>query len=52
VAQPAPAPRFSATPAADPDPPEVVGSSTQQVLAELGLSDGEIAGLRENRVVA
>ena len=42
VRQPAPAPRFSRTPAAVPDPPPVPGSDTEAVLTSLGYSPAEI----------
>jgi alpha-methylacyl-CoA racemase len=48
VEQPAPAPRFSATPAAlRRDPPER-GAGGGAALAEWGFSDGEIASLKES----
>jgi len=47
VEQPAPAPRFSATPAAARrDPPER-GTGGREALADWGFSDGEIACLKE-----
>jgi alpha-methylacyl-CoA racemase len=51
VVQPAPAPRFSRTPTADPAPPPVRGADTLAVLAELGLADAEVDALREQGVV-
>jgi alpha-methylacyl-CoA racemase len=48
VVQPAPAPRFSATPGAVQGPPPAVGAHTAEVLAEWGLSAGEIAALAPN----
>ncbi len=46
MVQPAPAPRFSRTPAADVAPPPERGAHTDAVLAELGLDTEEIAALR------
>ncbi|HWC83094.1 MAG TPA: CaiB/BaiF CoA-transferase family protein [Pseudonocardiaceae bacterium] len=46
LAQPAPAPRFDRTPAARPEPPRPSGADTGAILAELGLSEGEIGELR------
>src|SRR5450759_665207 len=51
VVQPAPSPRFSATPARLELPPPTVGEHTEAVLAELGLSDEEVLTLRESGVV-
>jgi alpha-methylacyl-CoA racemase len=48
VVQPAPAPRFSRTPAAIGRPPARVGEHTDEVFAETGLSAPEIAALRES----
>jgi alpha-methylacyl-CoA racemase len=45
--QPAPAPRFSRTPAAAPSPPSEPAADTDEALADWGLSEGEIAGLRD-----
>ncbi|MGP7996231.1 MAG: CaiB/BaiF CoA transferase family protein [Streptosporangiaceae bacterium] len=50
VHQPAPAPRFSRTPAAVPDPPPAPGSDTEAVLASLGYSPSEITALREQQI--
>lgn len=44
--QPAPAPRFSATPSALPAPPPAEGADTDAVLADFGFSDDDIAALR------
>jgi crotonobetainyl-CoA:carnitine CoA-transferase CaiB-like acyl-CoA transferase len=44
--QPAPAPRFSRTPSAVPEPPPRPGAQTTDVLTGLGLSEAQIAGLR------
>jgi Predicted acyl-CoA transferases/carnitine dehydratase len=52
VVQPAPAPRFSATPTRLELPPPTVGEHTEAVLAELGLTDQEVQRLREAGVVA
>jgi alpha-methylacyl-CoA racemase len=46
VLQPAPAPRFSRTPAAVQAPACAAGEDTTDVLTELGLSDAEQAALR------
>jgi alpha-methylacyl-CoA racemase len=46
VLQPAPAPRFSRTPAAVQAPAAAAGEHTAHVLAELGLSDAERTRLR------
>jgi alpha-methylacyl-CoA racemase len=45
VIQPAPAPRFSATPTAQPAAPPDRGADTEQVLREWGFSADEIAAL-------
>jgi alpha-methylacyl-CoA racemase len=39
VTQPAPAPRFSATPGAIQGPPPAIGAHSAEVLSEWGLSD-------------
>ncbi len=52
VRQPAPAPRFGRTPAAEPKPPRRPGEDTDAVLSELGLTAGQIAGLRDRGVIA
>ena len=46
VPQPAPAPRFSATPAALDRPPALAGEHTDAVLLDCGFSEGEVAELR------
>ena len=46
LVQPAPAPRFSRTPSADPPPPPKPGADTADVLAGLGLPGERIAALR------
>jgi alpha-methylacyl-CoA racemase len=45
--QPAPAPRFSRTPAAIQRPPAHVGQHTAEVLAEYGFDTAEVAKLRD-----
>ena len=45
VTQPAPAPRFSATPGGIQGPPPQVGAHNAEALAEWGFSDAEIAAL-------
>ena len=52
VAQPAPAPRFSRTPSAVGRPPPEPGADTDEVLEEMGLSEGERAALRAGGVIA
>jgi alpha-methylacyl-CoA racemase len=42
VTQPAPAPRFSATPAATPPPPATIGAHSREILVWLGLEDDEV----------
>ncbi len=49
VVQPAPAPRFSRTPAAHPAPPPAPGQDTGAILAELGYPPAEIAALGDQR---
>lgn len=46
VTQPAPAPRFSRTPAADPQPPRYAGEDTDAVLTEWGFTQQEIERLK------
>ena len=50
VVQPAPAPRFDRTPAAEPRPAPETGAHTAEVLAEAGFSAHEIAALRNSGV--
>jgi alpha-methylacyl-CoA racemase len=49
---PAPAPRFSATPASRPAPVSLPGQDTDSILSELGLSADEVRALRDAHVVA
>src|SRR5215813_2227778 len=51
VTQPAPAPRFGRTAAAEPPPPPRPGQDTDAVLAGLGLTAAEVADLRARGVV-
>jgi alpha-methylacyl-CoA racemase len=48
VAQPAPAPRFERTPAAEPAPPPKAGEHGQEILHELGYDDAGLAELRRS----
>ncbi|MEZ5435669.1 MAG: hypothetical protein R3E67_03560 [Pseudomonadales bacterium] len=50
--QHAPAPRFSRSDQQTPVAPRVAGEDTDAVLADLGCSASDIAGLREAGVVA
>jgi len=50
LAQPAPAPRFSRTPADRPQPPPRPGADTDAVLASLGYDPAAVAGLRERGI--
>ncbi len=52
VVQPAPAPRFSGTPASVQRPPAHAGQHTDEVLSEWGLDDDRIAKLREAGAIA
>ena len=52
VRQAAPAPRFSRTDSAIQSPPPHAGQHTDEVLAGIGLSTEEVAGLRESGAVA
>jgi alpha-methylacyl-CoA racemase len=51
VPQPAPAPRFSATPLPDPRPPEHPGERTGEVLGAWGFSPDEVTELVESGIV-
>jgi alpha-methylacyl-CoA racemase len=51
VVQPAPAPRFSRSPAGVPSAPPAPGADTDAVLTELGCDAGEIAALRASGTV-
>jgi alpha-methylacyl-CoA racemase len=46
VIQPAPAPRFSATPGAIQGPPPAIGEHNETALADWGFSSGDIAALK------
>lgn len=50
VTQPAPAPRFSATPVAHPNPPVTPGADTEAVLADWGFDTAKIGVLRDSGV--
>ena len=52
VTQPAPAPRFSRTPAEISRPPAFPGQHTDEVLAEWGVDAARIAALREAKAIA
>jgi alpha-methylacyl-CoA racemase len=52
VAQPAPAPRFSETPAALGRRPSVPGEHTDEVLTEAGFTNDELSALREAGAIA
>ena len=52
VTQPAPAPRFSATPTAMPKPPAHAGQHTDEVLVDWGFSQVEIDDLRAEESIA
>jgi alpha-methylacyl-CoA racemase len=52
IVQPAPAPRFSRTTVGLSRAPAMPGEHTDEVLAEAGLSESEIAKLREAGAVA
>jgi len=52
VVQPAPAPRFSATPPEIGRPPAIPGKDTDGVLAAAGYSEAQIVKLRESRAIA
>ncbi|MCB1003191.1 MAG: CoA transferase [Acidimicrobiales bacterium] len=52
VPQPAPAPRFSATPERVAGPPQHPGADTDAVLAEVGYSPDELTALRDAGAIA
>ncbi len=52
VTQPAPAPRFSATPGAIQGPPPAIGSHNREALADWGFSAAEIDALAEAGAIA
>ncbi len=52
VVQPAPAPRFNATPPDPIRPPVLPGTDTDEILASLGYSEGEIGKLRASGAVS
>jgi crotonobetainyl-CoA:carnitine CoA-transferase CaiB-like acyl-CoA transferase len=43
--------RLSATPVACDAPPPLLGQHTDAILRDLGMSDEEVAVLRDNRIV-
>jgi alpha-methylacyl-CoA racemase len=51
VTQPAPAPRFSATPGAIAGPPPAIGADTASVLSEWGFSDADIDSLQSSGAI-
>jgi alpha-methylacyl-CoA racemase len=52
LTQPAPAPRYSRSATRQPTPPPAPGADTDSVLAGLGLTNTQVAGLRAAGVVA
>ncbi|MDD5724218.1 MAG: CaiB/BaiF CoA-transferase family protein [Syntrophales bacterium] len=52
VKQPAPAPRFSRTPAGHPQPPAAPGADTEAVLRDWGFSQDMIGTLRQSGAIA
>ncbi|MEW6019203.1 MAG: CaiB/BaiF CoA-transferase family protein [Pseudomonadota bacterium] len=52
VVQPAPAPRFSATPGAVQGPPPAIGAHDEEALSEWGFSQQAIAALRQSGAIA
>jgi alpha-methylacyl-CoA racemase len=52
VTQPAPAPRFSRTPGAISRPPSAPAADTDEALTDWGLSEAEIAKLRDANAIA
>lgn len=51
LVQPAPAPRYSRTPAATPTPPEAPGESGEAVLRDWGIADERVAELAKTGVL-
>jgi alpha-methylacyl-CoA racemase len=51
VAQPRPAPRFSRTDSRVARPPSAAGADTDEVLADWGLSESEIAALHDAKAL-
>lgn len=51
IKQPAPAPRFSRTPAQVQRPPAIPGEHTEEVLRAWGVAEGDIAALRRARAI-
>lgn len=51
VPQPAPAPRFSRTPAATPSAPRARGEDTEAVLGDWGIDEQRLAALREQGII-
>jgi alpha-methylacyl-CoA racemase len=51
VVQPAPAPRFSGTPAGVGGPPPLRGEHNEAVLHDAGFSEAEIAALRDTKAI-
>jgi alpha-methylacyl-CoA racemase len=51
VEQPAPAPRFSRTPASEPVPPKPAGADTDAVLADLGVAQADLVRLRASGII-
>jgi alpha-methylacyl-CoA racemase len=52
ITQPAPAPRFSATPPGTPASPPHPGQNTDDTLASFGFGPDEIAALRASGAIA
>ncbi|OHB28163.1 MAG: carnitine dehydratase [Phenylobacterium sp. RIFCSPHIGHO2_01_FULL_69_31] len=52
VVQPAPAPRFSATPGKIQGPPPAIGAHDREALSDWGFSDGEISALQSAGALA
>ncbi|MDX5331163.1 MAG: CoA transferase, partial [Caulobacteraceae bacterium] len=52
VVQPAPAPRFSATPGAVQGPPPAIGAHDEEALSEWGFSPEAITALRRSGAIA